>query len=83
MDHPSNILDNIKPLFTWKRVRYFLFNILFIVVKRLTSHSSLSRCKKLHITSKSPNGDFSLSHGDLIADLELRRIHSFFYEIPF
>jgi hypothetical protein len=78
MDHPRNILDNIKAFFTLKRGRYFLFNLLFIVIRRLTPHNFLSKCKKLHNASKSPDRDFSISRGDPIGNLELRRMHPFF-----
>jgi hypothetical protein len=83
MDHSNNILDNIKALFPWKRVRYFLLDVLCIFRERPIHQSSLSEFKKLSVISEFTVEDFSSSHRDPIVNLELRKNHPLFVDYHF
>lgn len=58
MDHPSNILNNLRSIFIREQIRHLFSDILLITRKRLFRQDSTSEFMKLSVTFEFTVEDF-------------------------
>jgi hypothetical protein len=84
MDHPDNTLNNITSIFAWKPIKYLFASVLLIGRGRLFYQESLSKFKKLGVSSDPKvENSFSLLGRGPITYLELRKNHPLFVDYRF
>ena len=81
MYNPIDILNNFKSV-TWKRIKYFLLDFLFVARER-TNQRFLYRPKKPSTSSELTAKGFSTSRRAPLVNLELRKNHPLFVDYHF